>query len=342
MKEKIFKLIKENIRFIITLVLIVAIFMIELPFKIYTPGGMIDLNERVSVDDGFKSEGTLGMAYVSVVRGSLPYITLSFFIPNWDIVPDDNLKNKNETMEERMKIDKLSTEQSIGSAILAAYKLAGKEASITDIHSYISYIDDKSETNVFLLDELLEVDGVKVSGFDELKEKVEAHHEGDEVKLKVKRNDKEIDCFARVFLVEGVPKIGMSVVDVYDYEEDPHANITMKSSESGPSGGLMMALAVYNNLVEEDITYGYKIIGTGTIDKDGNVGAIGGVKYKLLGAVKKKAQAFIVPKANYEEAMNIKKEKKLDIAILSVKTLEDAIDQLSVLNKQKTDDNMGV
>ena len=95
----------------------------------------------------------------------------------------------------------------------------------------------------------------------------------------------------------------------------------------------MMALAIYNGLIEKDITGGYRIIGTGTIDKDGNVGAIGGVKYKLLGAAKKKAKVFIVPKDNYEEAMSIKEKNKLDIAIMRVKTLDDAIEQLSVLNK---------
>lgn len=333
MKERIIKIIKENIRFVISLVLIFAIFMVELPFKVYAPGGMIDLNERVTIDDGFKSEGTFGMAYVKVVRGSLPYLALSFVIPNWDIVSNDDLKNKNETMSERMKIDKLNTEQSIGSAIISAYKLAGKEATITNTHSYISYIDDKSETDVMLLDEVLEIDNIKVEGLEGLKKVVETHQEGDDVKLKVKRDNKELECFARVFMVDGAPKIGMSVVETYDFEETPNAHITMKSSESGPSGGLMMALAIYNGLIEKDITGGYKIIGTGTIDKDGNVGAIGGVKYKLLGAAKKKAKVFIVPKENYEEAMSIKEKNKLDIAILRVKTLDDAIEQLSVLSK---------
>ena len=36
-----------------------------------------------------------------------------------------------------------------------------------------------------------------------------------------------------------------------------------------------------NSLVEEDITHGLKIVGTGTIDYDGNVGSIGGVEYNI-------------------------------------------------------------
>ena len=102
----------------------------------------------------------------------------------------------------------------------------------------------------------------------------------------------------------------------------------MKTTESGPSGGLMMSLALYNSLVSEDITKGRTIIGTGTIDIDGNVGAIGGVRYKLIGAVKKKAEIFLVPEENYEEALEVKTEKNYDIRLISVKTLQEAIDAL--------------
>ena len=37
----------------------------------------------------------------------------------------------------------------------------------------------------------------------------------------------------------------------------------------------MLALSFYNSLIDEDITGGKKISGTGTIDLDGNVGEIG-------------------------------------------------------------------
>ena len=91
----------------------------------------------------------------------------------------------------------------------------------------------------------------------------------------------------------------------------------------------MIALAVYNSLVEEDITGGKIIAGTGTLDADGNVGEIGGIEYKLKGAVKKKADVFLVPSGNnYEEAKKIKEKKKYKIDIVEVKTFYDALDYL--------------
>ena len=117
----------------------------------------------------------------------------------------------------------------------------------------------------------------------------------------------------------------------YGYEVDPEVNITSKASEAGSSGGLMMSLTIYNQLVEEDITKGKKIVGTGTIDIDGNVGEIGGVKYKLIGAVKNDADIFMCPIENYEEAKKVAEEKDYDITIIAVHTFQEAIEKLEEL-----------
>ena len=91
----------------------------------------------------------------------------------------------------------------------------------------------------------------------------------------------------------------------------------------------MLSLAIYNSLVEEDITGGKKIVGTGTIDADGNVGAIGGVKYKIAAAVKAKADLFLVPSDNYEEAKEVVEKHNYKIKLISVSTFDEAIDKLS-------------
>ena len=71
-----------------------------------------------------------------------------------------------------------------------------------------------------------------------------------------------------------------------------------------------------------------KIIGTGTIDSEGNVGIIGGIKYKLIGAVNNKAKIFLCPKDNYEEASRLAKERNYDIIIKSISTFDEAIKYL--------------
>lgn len=322
----------ENYKFLLAIVLIFALFMIELPYKIYAPGGMVDLSERVSVEEGQEYDGTLGMAYVSMVKGSIPYLLLSYVIPDWDIVPESELKYDNETMEEKIEADKISTEQSIDSAIIAAYRLAGKEIEIESENVHITYIDEQANTDLEILDVVKSVNGVEVKSTEELKSLIQNYGAGEEVKFLVERNGEEKECHATLYDTDDGVKAGVALTVTYNYQEEPEASITMKQSESGPSGGLMMSLAIYNSLVDEDITKGKTVIGTGTIDIDGNVGAIGGVKYKLIGAVKNKADVFLVPKDNYEEAIEVKNEKGYDITILAVDTLSDAIESLESLD----------
>ena len=334
MKEKLKKgfvnFIKEEYKSILLLIFVFLFFYIELPYKIYTPGGIVDLASRVKVENGYHTEGVIGMSYVSLVRGSIPYIILSKIIPDWDLVPQEELKYDNETMEEKMAADKIATQESIDHAIFASYALALKNVKVESENVFVTYIDERASTNLKILDQVLKIDDQEIKNTKELKELVAKHQIGEELKIIVKREGKEETCYAKVFDLEG-PKIGIAMTLTYNYEENPKASIAMKSSESGPSGGLMMSLALYNSLVEEDITKGKKIIGTGTIDKDGNVGAIGGVKYKLMGAVKNKANVFLVPVDNYEEALEVKKEKNYDINIIKVSTLKNAIEELKKL-----------
>ena len=87
----------------------------------------------------------------------------------------------------------------------------------------------------------------------------------------------------------------------------------------------MTSLSIYNALVENDITKGRIIVGTGTIDILGNVGEIGGIKYKLLGAEKDNADIFLCPIDNYEEALAVASTNELNIKLIPVKTLKEAV-----------------
>ena len=71
----------------------------------------------------------------------------------------------------------------------------------------------------------------------------------------------------------------------------------------GGSGGAMMALSIYNGLIEKDITNGLIIAGTGTIDVDGSVGAIGGIEQKIIKAFMSSVDVFYVDQYDYDDAI---------------------------------------
>ena len=70
----------------------------------------------------------------------------------------------------------------------------------------------------------------------------------------------------------------------------------------GPSAGLAFALNVVDELGDEDITGDRRVVVTGALDLDGKVGAIGGIKQKVIGARNAEADLFLVPDANAAEA----------------------------------------
>ena len=87
-------------------------------------------------------------------------------------------------------------------------------------------------------------------------------------------------------------------------DKTAYPQYTLKSTNvGGPSGGLLQTLALYNSLIEEDITKGYKIAGTGTIEPDGTVGIIGGIQQKIYTAYDDDIEIFLCPEGNYEEAL---------------------------------------
>lgn len=326
--EKIKLFIKENIKFLISLVFIIIIFTYELPYCIYTPGGKVDLSKRIEVESGYDYDGEISMAYVSMVKSSLPFIVLSYIIPNWDLQKQSDVSYDNFTLDETLEIDKIYMQEGINNAILSAYKLAGKQVTVKGNKLKVVYLEENSKSNLKINDEILSVDNTKVSSVDEIRDVLKNKNDKDKVMVKIIRKGKIKEINSTLTLINNEPKLGIATVSLLDLKTNPKVEVKTKSSESGSSGGLMMSLAIYNSLVKEDITKKDLIMGTGTIDSSGKVGKIDGVKYKLLGATKKKADVFLCPKENYKEAVKVKKDNDLNIEIKSVETLQEAIEYL--------------
>ena len=69
-----------------------------------------------------------------------------------------------------------------------------------------------------------------------------------------------------VIKLNGYKVLGIAFYNIYDYEVTPKITFNFKEGESGASAGFMTSLAIYDTLIEKDLTHGLKIAGTGTID----------------------------------------------------------------------------
>ena len=331
MVNKLKNFIKENKGFLIFLLLFYIIMNYELPYIIYTPGGAINLSERVSGTNTYGEDGSFSMTYVSIVKAKIPFVITSLVLPDWDIVPKEQFTYDNNSVQETLEIDKIYMDEAISNAEETAYRAAGVEYTIKKKENIVTYVHKDAKTKLKYGDVLIDVDGIPLDDIKVLQDYIQNKKKGDVIEIKYKRNNQEYIDDVTLIELDNRVKAGLSMAKVNEYETDYNINVKTKASESGPSGGLMTTLAIYNAITEEDITHGKKIMGTGTIESDGSVGEIGGVKYKLIGAVKKGADVFICPVKNYQEAKKVAKEKNYTIDIISAETFIDALNKIEAL-----------
>ena len=321
--------IKKNIINLITLTILLLCIFYRPNVNIESPGGLINISERLS-NVVYKSEGSFNLTYVTSYRGNILTVLLGKILPDWDIVKDSDVSDIDYNTLYKMQT--ISLYSSISNATYNAYNKAGVEVNIKNRNLYIYYIyDEIAETNLEIGDKILSYDDIEVKDSIEFKKYILEKNEGDTINFKVLRNKKEVDTYAKVKVESDIKVVGIMVYTIFDYENNPDIHYAYKESEVGSSGGLMLTLSIYNSLIEEDITKGKKISGTGTIEMDGTVGEIAGIKYKILGAVKDKADVFIVPANNYEEAEKLVNERKLKIKLIKAENFEQVLEELSKL-----------
>ena len=313
--EKIKKFIKNNYRFLILLGVLVFLFYYEYPYIIYKSGGTINLEDRIEIDKEYYQTGDIQMSYVTAMKGTAPFILLSFIMPDWDLMPLSEVTSKN-SYDEVLEVGKEHLNEGIDNAIISAFRESDYKLTITKEINKVMYLSEAAKTDIKIGDIVISVDNRPVSNIEDVRDYVNTLKENDEVKINVINDDKAYIRNAIVYKDnDNTLKIGIAFKTTYEYETEIPVTIKMKNNESGSSGGLMMSLAIYNALTKEDITKGLNIVGTGSILSDGTVEEIGGVKYKVLAAEKNKADIFFCPEENYDEAYKIKDKRKLKLEI---------------------------
>lgn len=302
----------------------------KFPFVIYTTGGSINLNERIKAENTYPMDGSYSMNYVSVVRGNLPSLLIGLIRSDWDIVKEEKVTYDGTSYEETLAIEKMQLQNSLNIAKVVAFEKAGINYEITNKHSKVILVDENAKTDIKLLDEIKGIDDIEYDNIETFKEHINKFDEGHKFTIKVIDSDNhEKERYAYSYKFEDKLILGISIIDTFDYNSDDDIQIETKASEAGSSGGLMLTLAIYDTILEEDISKGRTIMGTGTMDADGNVGEIGGVKYKMLGAKKDGADIFFIPEGNYEEAKEVYDKYKLSYELVMVKNIDDAIEYLT-------------
>ena len=335
-KKSIFKelkdTIKEEYKFILVLVSLYIILQFPLNYYILTGGGVSNVASRIDVEEKNKEKGSFNISYVTERKGTVLTYGLSYLIPSWERESVDNYKYTEEDSIEDIEFrSDLDLKTANGQATYWAYTLANKKVELIAENLYVILTFKTFETPLKVQDKILSLDGNTYHSLQEYKDYIQTKEPGSTIEVLVERKGKEKVISAPVYQDKDKKVLGIALQYVKEYKTSPSVDIHFRRSESGPSGGLITTLEIYNQLTKKDLTKGYKIAGTGTIEPDGSIGEIGGIEHKILGASKAKTDYFLVPEANYQVAKNYQKAKKLKIKLIKVTTIQEAIQKLENL-----------
>ena len=254
--DKIKNIIKENFKDIIIFVITILIATYQFPYYIESTGGLLETTDRVKIENSYKQKGSFNMAYVNEMPATIPLMLVALINKNWDIVKEEDVKMTTETIDEAMTRSKLYLDISLDNALLYAYTEAGKEVEVNNYNTVLMYKMETSKTDMVIGDQIKKINNVDVNSLDDIQNEVEKYKSKDKISIDVINNNKE---YSRYAILNEEGKIGVVLQTTFDIKTNPECIFNFGKKESGPSGGLMTTLTIYNYLLKEDITNGMKL-----------------------------------------------------------------------------------
>jgi PDZ domain-containing protein len=318
---------------LITALLAIGVMAAPMPYVVLKPGPTVN---TLGSDNG-KEVIQVTKAETSVSKGQLRLTTvgvqndveLVWAIRGWfsneqAVVPRDVIYPPNQTEKEVEQQNEQEFQISQTSAETVALRELGypTRVAVTKVTGGGPSVGKLRPGDV-----ITSVDGAAVTTAEKLQELVQAKPAGTALAVGYTRDGKA--GTARITTTadpSGTPRVGVEIK-----QEQPHPfDVNIDLGEiGGPSAGLMFTLGIVDKLKPEDLTGGKIIAGTGTIDDEGNVGPIGGIPQKLVGAKDAGAQLFLVPIGNCAEAV---RNAVPGLPMAEVAKVDDALTALQTFN----------
>ncbi|MGW5510896.1 YlbL family protein [Streptomyces albogriseolus] len=300
----------------------------------------------------YPTDGHLNMTTVRVTsadyRMNLVEAVYGWLAHDTKVVPHDTLYPDGKTEEESTQENAEEFSQSQESAKVAALKELDVPVKSWVIVSTVVK-DAPAEGKLHAGDVIKAVDGKAVKEPSDVADLVTEHRPGEDVvftivpakeqaaaekekRTAVKTEKVTITTRASDDAGEKRAVVGISAGTDHTF---PFAIDIKLADVGGPSAGLMFALGIYDKLTPGSLTGGSFVAGTGTIDDEGEVGPIGGIEMKTVGARDKGAEYFLTPADNCAAAA---KDTPDGLTLVKVGTIDDALDALKDIRAGDTAD----
>ncbi len=307
-------------------VVLVASSWITLPYYGLGPGPAREVTPLISFDgkQRFEPSGKLVMTTVRVRRLTPVTALAAWLDPEITVAAEQLVYPPGLDREEE---ERLSFSQMDQSKIDAAYVALSRLTGYPEEHGTGALIRSTAkgcpaDGELFPGDVVTAIDGEPIDSRAEASRLIRRALVGQALRFTLDVDGvAEEAVFARAPCVDGVdPLVGVTMLDTFPFP------VQISSGDvGGPSAGLMWAIGLYELLTPGDLSGGRIIAGTGTVGLGGEVGGIGGIIDKVLGAEHAGADVFLVPAANAEEVEGMDTG---DMRVISVATFDEAIDAL--------------
>ncbi|WP_146099377.1 YlbL family protein [Kineococcus xinjiangensis] len=317
--------------------------LLPVPYVSLGPGSVHDTLGRkdgepvltITGRETHPTTGSLHLTTVSVAGGpgselALPELLSAWVDPDVSLLRREQLYGRDETAEQ-------ADEQ--GAAEMTGSQEAAKVAALAELGIDVEEglvvaraAPGTVEEGLRRGDVLLSAEGEPVSEVADLRGAVAGAGAGGELSLLVRRDGRETEVRAPVQEgPDGSPRLGV-VLSPYVMPFEVEFAL---ADVIGPSAGLMFALAVVDRLTPGAMTGGRQVAGTGSISPDGQVGVIGGLRQKLIGAREAGVEFFLAPAAECAEVAGVVPD---GLRLVPVSTLGEARRAVEAIGRGEVDD----
>jgi PDZ domain-containing protein len=307
--------------------LAICLYAVELPVFVESPGSARSVLPLIDVDgtDTFGSRGEFLLTTVNLGRANVYDALAAWVDPDAEVLQEREVLAPGQTDREYERISRSLMDQSKIAAVAVALesltdypRTHGRGVIVQDVVS-----GTPAAGELFPGDLITSIDGDPLGGVGELRRLIAAAGTERPLRLLVRpvEGGDSRQVTVRPARIGGQDRSVIGIVSVDNFPFD----VRISSGDiGGPSAGLMWALGVTDLLTEEDLTAGRQVAGTGSIDLEGRVGPIAGVRLKIVAAEEAGADVFLVPVGNMAEARGAGDE----IDVVPVATVDQAVGAL--------------
>lgn len=292
---------------------------------ITAPGAAIDTSRLVSVPGGHAHRGQLYMLVVTVQPANLFWYLYAKMDARAELETPEKFLGPVEDYDQYLELTRQMMADSVQAAKAVALQQSGYGTGAYPAGVLVTGLSKESPSKGVLNagDVITALNSQPVKTPEELRAIVRAVKPGAPITVGFTRRDQSLSASVTTREnpdVPGAAMLGILVDQKYGFDVPVPVQIK-PGLITGPSAGLMFTLQIIDQLTPGGIAGNKVIAGTGTIEADGSVGAIGGVQQKVYAAEAAGAVVFFSPRDNYEDA----RKAATRVEVVPVDHVQDAL-----------------